>query len=174
MEVDSNPNDGLSNSTDETTIISETNTTPFNTSNSMSIKSEAGSDLRERILNHIAGVSGIHFKSQQLGEPELSFDVKRNIVEEVLNRSYATFLSRFGLHLLPEHLPYFDNPPECETYEVHFYVNQLKSTQCKPATKVSRYTARVKVVNYVELECPKFSQGMENIYFLTARVLLSL
>ena len=91
-------------------------------------------DLRERIFSHLSDCQDVHFKSQQLGEPELSVSEKRSILEDVLNRNHGIFLSRFGHRLLPEHLSYFDSPSDKESYEVQFYLSRLKgrkvSTEC--------------------------------------------
>lgn len=95
--------------------------------------------IREKMLDHIANKTDVHFKSQQLGEPDLSFSEKRSIAENVLNQSHSTFLSRFGNNLLMEHLPYFANSVDEESYEVQYYINKLKSCQCKPVSNASTY-----------------------------------
>lgn len=94
-------------------------------------------NLKESILDHIACLNNIYFKSQQIGEPELDFNEKRAIVQNILNRSHSTFLSRFGNYLLPEHLLYFENASDSNTYEIQYYVKKLKKCQCKPVSKVS-------------------------------------
>lgn len=94
-------------------------------------------NLRDRILSHLASCDDIHFKSQQIGDPELSSDEKKCILVSVLDRSHGTFLSRFGHRLLPEHLEYFDEPADQKSYEVEFYLNKLKRTKCKPVSHVS-------------------------------------
>ncbi|KAL1139648.1 hypothetical protein AAG570_006626 [Ranatra chinensis] len=59
------------------------------------------------MLVHLCDRSDAHFKSQQLGEPELTRHQKWQIAEELLNKSKPQFLARFAQHLLPEHTRYF-------------------------------------------------------------------
>lgn len=106
-----------------------------NESTSNTLKS--ANEIRERMLDHLASKTDIYFKSQQLGEPDLSFLEKRAVAEKVLNQSQSTFLSRFGNNILVEHLVFFANPNDEESYEVQYYVNKLRSNECKTITEVS-------------------------------------
>lgn len=99
-------------------------------------KEEKPPSLRDHILSHLISCDDVHFKSQQIGDPELTMDEKKKILESVLDRSFSTFLSRFGHSLLPEHLEYFEKPNENESYEVQFYLDKLRKNNCKPVTKV--------------------------------------
>lgn len=99
-------------------------------------KEEIPPSLRDRILSHLISCDDVRFKSQQIGDPDLTIDEKKKILESVLDRSFSTFLSRFGHSLLPEHLEYFEKPNESESYEVQFYLEKLRRNRCKPVTKV--------------------------------------
>lgn len=102
----------------------------------LTTKEKKRRDLCNDLLDHLSRSQRAHFKSQQLGEPDLSKKEKREIAESILNRSYSLFLSRFGTHLLERHLEYFVECSVEERYEVEFYLNKLKKNHCKPITKV--------------------------------------
>lgn len=81
-------------------------------------------DLRNEILDHISANTEAHFKSQQIGEPELTVTEKRSIAENLLNKSASLFLSRFGQYLTYEHFEFFKNCPEEDQYVVSHYLKQ--------------------------------------------------
>ena len=120
-------------------------------------------NLVKNIVNIICSEKRAFFCSQQIGEPDLSYEQKAEIVESVLNESHINFLSRFGSYLTPEELKYFENnsyTPE-ENYEIKFYLNEIRKTHYgrKKLVKNRRYAAMQKMLketNYfsdVEMMC---------------------
>lgn len=79
-------------------------------------------NLEEEILNHVAN-SKATFKSQQKGEPELTYEEKRAIAEQLLKNNHCSFLSKFGHYLKVEYLNYFSSS---EDYETVYHVNRLQ------------------------------------------------
>lgn len=108
-------------------------------------------DQQKNIIDQVVSSEGVHFKSQQIGDPELQDTEKRKIVEDVLNRSHGLFLSKFGQHLCQEHLEFFSKPNEAEQYEVDFYLRQLRKNLKKKASKVSVLRISMAVVKKVLL-----------------------
>ncbi|XP_019885173.1 coiled-coil domain-containing protein 97 [Camponotus floridanus] len=78
--------------------------------------------LEEEILNHVANSKAI-FKSQQKGEPELTYKEKRATAENLLKKNHCLFLSKFGHYLKVEHLEYFS---KSEDYETVYHINRLQ------------------------------------------------
>lgn len=78
--------------------------------------------LEEGILNHVANSKAI-FKSQQKGEPELTYEEKRAIAKNLLEKNHCLFLSKFGCYLKVEHLEYFS---KSEDYETVYHINRLQ------------------------------------------------
>ncbi|XP_044748953.1 coiled-coil domain-containing protein 97 [Coccinella septempunctata] len=60
------------------------------------------------ILNHLTGIEQISFKSQQKGEADLTREEKFKIGVDLFSKNKLQFLLRFGDHLHPEHLEYFN------------------------------------------------------------------
>ncbi len=85
---------------------------------------------RSALLSALAKCPVAHFKSQQRGEPELTERQRRRLAAEVLERSPALFLARFGAHLAEAHLEYFDSMAEWDT-EVAFHLKRLREEGCK-------------------------------------------
>ncbi|XP_071649771.1 coiled-coil domain-containing protein 97-like [Temnothorax longispinosus] len=79
-------------------------------------------DLKNELLDHLANSKAI-FKSQQKGEPELTFEEKRAIAGKLLEKSHCLFLSKFGHYLKVEHLEYFS---KSQDYETVYHVNRLR------------------------------------------------
>uniref|UniRef100_A0A8D8PY43 Coiled-coil domain-containing protein 97 n=1 Tax=Cacopsylla melanoneura TaxID=428564 RepID=A0A8D8PY43_9HEMI len=88
-------------------------------------------DLRNEILDHISTNTEAHFKSQQIGDPELTMSEKRNIAESILNKSISLFLTRFGKYLSHEQIELFQNCPTEDEYTVQFYLEQSKRENLK-------------------------------------------
>lgn len=78
--------------------------------------------LEEEILNHVANSKAI-FKSQQKGEPELTYEEKHAIAKNLLEKNHCLFLSKFGHYLKVEHLEYFS---KSEDYETVYHINRLQ------------------------------------------------
>jgi hypothetical protein len=93
--------------------------------------------LKNAMLDYLANSKVAYFKSQQVEEPELSFEQKRQIAEDILIRNPGQFLSRFGQFLESRHLDYFTEMNEMsENYEVTFYLQQLRRFHCKTTNEV--------------------------------------
>jgi hypothetical protein len=93
--------------------------------------------LKNTMLDHLASSKVAHFKSQQVGEPELSFEQKRQIAEDILIRNPGQFLSRFGQFLQLKHLDYFTELNKMsDNYEVTFHLKQLQRFHCKAKNEV--------------------------------------
>lgn len=73
-------------------------------------------DLRDDFLTHICTENKAFFRSQQIDEPDLTFDSRKEIASEILRKSHSKFLQRFGMNMKKEHLRYFEhqsyNPSE--------------------------------------------------------------
>lgn len=94
-------------------------------------------DLRNEILDHISTNTEAHFKSQQIGDPELTVTEKRTIAENILNKGVGLFLSRFGQYLSYEQLEFFQDSPEEDQYIVTHYL-QLCRKQNSKLNEVSK------------------------------------
>lgn len=66
-------------------------------------------DLKEALLSHICTENKAFFKSQQINDPELNYDERKEIAMEILHKSHSKFLQRFGMSLKQEHLKYFES-----------------------------------------------------------------
>lgn len=82
----------------------------------------------EDILNCLIYNKDVYFKSQQIGEEELSINEKREIVSKIFSSCKSTFLCRFGKHLKEDHLEYFKQflTDENDGYAVGYYISDLK------------------------------------------------
>lgn len=93
--------------------------------------------LQNAMLDHLASSEVAHFKDQQRGEPELSFEQKRQIAEDILKHSAGQFLARFGKFLQAQHLDYFTElNAVSENYEISFHLEQLQRFYCKGTNEV--------------------------------------
>jgi len=93
--------------------------------------------LQNAMLDHLARSEVAHFKDQQRGEPELSFEQKRQIADDILKHSPGQFLARFGKFLQAQHLDYFTELNAVpENYEISFHLNQLHRFHCKGTNEV--------------------------------------
>lgn len=82
----------------------------------------------EDILNCLIYNKHVYFKSQQIGEDELSVMEKREIASKIFSLCKSTFLCRFGKHLKEDHLEYFKQflTDENDGYAVGYYIADLK------------------------------------------------
>ncbi|KAL7635222.1 UNVERIFIED_CONTAM: hypothetical protein RMT77_014209 [Armadillidium vulgare] len=94
--------------------------------------------LRERIIDHIAKRTDIVVKSQQRHEPDLSYEERKTITDDILDKSPSQFLYRFGKHLKREHFLYFNSFSENE--EVNFYLEEAQK-------QLNESTQRLKMRN---------------------------
>lgn len=91
-------------------------------STDFSLSNVTHDDLKEEMLNYVSNSAAI-FKSQQKGEPELTFEEKRVIAKKLFEKNCCLFLSKFGHYLKEEHLEYFS---ENEDYETAYHINRLR------------------------------------------------
>lgn len=111
--------------------------------------SQSNTSLKDTLLDHLANSKVAHFKSQQVEEPELSFEQKRQIAEDILIHNPGQFLSRFGQFLQSQHLDYFTEiNKRCESYEVTFYLQQLRRFHCKTSNEVIHLNS-ILVINII-------------------------
>lgn len=96
---------------------------------SITLDSSSGEDpaksdsIKAQMLDRVANTDA-HFKHQQRGEPDLTFDEKRTIADEILQRNPGTFLSRFSKYLALEDLSYFKDMRD--DYTVNFFVKEVE------------------------------------------------
>jgi hypothetical protein len=140
----------------EVKTISDASETCDKTENgSLSVSMEdddthSSTSLMNSMLDHLANSKVAHFKSQQVGEPELSFEQKRQIAEDILIRNPGQFLSRFGQFLQSQHLDYFAEMNKLsENYEVTFYLQQLRRFHCKTTNEVIHLN-RILIVSLIK------------------------
>ena len=104
--------------------------------------SEVTVSIRDLIIQKVAGSDG-YFKSQQRGEPDLSYKEKYDIADKLLKEKPSTFLSRFGKYLSEADLKYFESMKD--DYMITFHLEELKqiNDDKKNKTKVRnrRYEA---------------------------------
>lgn len=115
-----------------------------------SIDVNADLELKTEMIKFVAVENKAHFKSQQIDDAELDLNERIAVLEEVLKRSHATFLSRFGSFLNPDHYQYFEHQhyhPE-EKYEIQHYLDDLRQMQLKfnIAVRNRRYDALQKLL----------------------------
>jgi hypothetical protein len=93
--------------------------------------------FQNAMLDHLANSKVAHFKDQQRGEPELSFEQKRQIAEAILKHNPGQFLERFGKFLQAQDLDYFTElNAVSENYEISFHLKQLQRFHCKGTIEV--------------------------------------
>ncbi|KAG8189958.1 hypothetical protein JTE90_009097 [Oedothorax gibbosus] len=78
--------------------------------------------VKESILDSVAKGQGF-FKSQQVGEKDLTFSEKRDIAADLLSKNVPLFLQRYWKFIKLEDTSYFDS---LDCYEVKFYVDEIK------------------------------------------------
>lgn len=100
-------------------------------------------EVRCSMLDYLLSNEKAHFKSQHKDDPELSDVEKRKIAEDLLERSPAQFLSRFGQFLSEDHLLYFSGDAvrhKNEAYEIGFHLRRLQRFNCKATHNVSFFS----------------------------------
>ena len=103
--------------------------------------------LRHAVLDAVAK-SDAHFRHQQRGEPDLTFDEKWEIAAELLDRKPAIFLSRFGKHISSENAAYFE--PLKHDYVIDFHLKEIEKLhndkKNRTVVRNRRYEAMKKLV----------------------------
>ncbi|XP_075555600.1 coiled-coil domain-containing protein 97 [Dermacentor variabilis] len=106
---------------------------------------DAAAEQRRQILDTVAASEGF-FKHQQRGEPDLSYEEKREIAEKTLDSNVPLFLQRYAKFLYREDASYFEALRTVD-YEVDFHVREIerrsrdRSRQLSVQTKNRRYEA---------------------------------
>jgi hypothetical protein len=107
--------------------------------------------LQNAMLDHLANSRVAHFKDQQREEPELSFEQKRQIADDILKHNPGQFLERFGKFLQAHHLDYFtETNAVSQNYEISFHLKQLQRFHCKGTNEVRRCLA-THLIKYMRL-----------------------
>lgn len=86
-------------------------------------------DLKDALLTHICVENKAFFRHQQIDEPEMNYEERREIAAEILRKSHPKFLQRFGMNMKKEHLRYF----ESQTY------NSIDDGEVKESLKHINY-----------------------------------
>lgn len=104
--------------------------------------------MKNSLLDCVAKSDGF-FKSQQVGEPDLTFTEKREIAGNLLVKSLPLFLERYWKFIKIEDVPYFDAYKS--NYDVNFYVNEILMLNNTKTNKVRiknrRYEALKRMVD---------------------------
>uniref|UniRef100_A0A131XHE4 Putative vacuolar protein n=1 Tax=Hyalomma excavatum TaxID=257692 RepID=A0A131XHE4_9ACAR len=107
---------------------------------------DAAAEQRRQILDTVAASEGF-FKHQQRGEPDLSYEEKREIAEKTLDGNVPLFLQRYARFLYKEDASYFEALRRVD-YEVDFHVREIerrsrrdRSRELSVQTKNRRYEA---------------------------------
>jgi len=105
-------------------------------------------EMVDKLLDKIANSEMAHFKSQQRGEPDLTFAEKRHVAKSILEKGPQHFLARFHKQLDVSDTGYFEQ--FCGTYEIDFYLKEIHKSNSKAAkirVKNRRYEALKRLVN---------------------------
>lgn len=108
-------------------------------SHSVNNLTELSKNTEQEILDTVAKSSAI-FKSQQKDDPELSFNEKRKIAEDLLYKNHHQFLSRFGKNLKAHLLNYFTE--KYDDYETTYHVKKLTRYLNNETRKIDRKNRR--------------------------------
>ncbi|GBM97112.1 hypothetical protein AVEN_52525-1 [Araneus ventricosus] len=79
-------------------------------------------EMKESILDSVAESKGF-FKSQQVGEKDLTVSEKREIASNLLRENVPLFLQRYWKYIKLEDIDYFSAH---ESYEVKFYLTEIR------------------------------------------------
>lgn len=122
-------------------------------------ESEAASidrdEQRRQILDTVAASDGF-FKHQQRNEPDLTYEEKRKIAEEILDSNTALFLQRFSRYLYCEDASYFE-PLRRTDYEVDFYLRELERKRQRRGLSVQTKNRRYEALQRLQSEGDYFS-----------------
>lgn len=108
----------------------ETATEP--TGNHTTIANTDREKLRNEMISHVAQENKAYFRSQQINDPDISLEERKNIVEQFLNDGNEKFLARFGNFITLNHLAYFEwkdgqESPENDTdYELKYFLKNIR------------------------------------------------
>ena len=119
---------------------------------------ESQEDLNQvrSMLTRIARSDAV-VKSQQRGEPDLTFDEKVGILEEVLERKPGSFLMRFGKYLAEEDLQNFEHL--MGDYEIDFRLTEVKNIIDSKKTKTGIRNRRYECLQRLMKDSDYFSEA---------------
>jgi len=104
----------------------------------------------ESIIRTAANSRGF-FKHQQRDEPDLTVQDKEKLARDMISSRPAVFLQRFGQYLSEEQLEYFEGEGTEDNYEVQYYLQKARESQCKlnqhRKVKNRRYLAMKKMLD---------------------------
>uniref|UniRef100_A0A1B0GIY0 CCD97-like C-terminal domain-containing protein n=1 Tax=Lutzomyia longipalpis TaxID=7200 RepID=A0A1B0GIY0_LUTLO len=115
------------------------------------LNTEYMDDLRLKIIQNICTNDKVFFKSQQIDDPDLTADEKKEIVLDLFNKKDSIFLSRFGSYINNEYLIYFELKKYTgdEEYIIRQHLEKLKRwhKNRKVEIKNRRYAAMQKMIS---------------------------
>ena len=95
-------------------------------------------EIKSGIISKIAKSDG-HFKHQERGDPDLTFDEKLKLCTDIFTRKPIQFLTQYGSYLNKENLKYF-----LDTYAdnatIQYQVEQLSCSL--KISSASQYTVK--------------------------------
>lgn len=105
-------------------------------------------EVKKRIVEQVASGKGF-FKSQQVGDEDLTFEEKQAIACHLLDTNIPLFMQRYWKDIQVEDLSFFSS--RADNYEVKFYMKEIQKYQNSKKKKVCirnrRYEALKKMVN---------------------------
>ncbi|KAK3512138.1 hypothetical protein QTP70_031262 [Hemibagrus guttatus] len=116
---------------------------------------DKGSSSLEAMVSAIV-LSGSPVKSQQLGEPDLTVEEKKQLLMEQYNSKPVVFLERYHTHLKPEHLEAFLHiGSDCRT---QYYCNEVQKRASNSANKTRVRNHRYAALRALQKEGQYFSE----------------
>lgn len=111
------------------------------------VKNEA--ILRSELIDHLVKQKQVFFCYQQNGDPDFTYEERKSIAEDLLDKNILKFLHRFGRFLSLTHLKYFEeikNLPQtgidkCNKKELCIFLDSLKKNKNNKIIKNRRYYA---------------------------------
>ncbi|XP_034154342.2 coiled-coil domain-containing protein 97 isoform X1 [Pangasianodon hypophthalmus] len=116
---------------------------------------DKGSSLLDGMLSAIVD-SGSPVKSQQLGEPDLTMEEKKQLLLEQYNTKPVVFLERYHTHLKPKHLEAFSHvSSDCRT---QYYCTEVQKRASSSANKTRVRNHRYAALRALQKEGQYFSE----------------
>ncbi|XP_053348327.1 coiled-coil domain-containing protein 97 [Clarias gariepinus] len=101
-------------------------------------------------------ISGSPVKSQQMGEPDLTMEEKKQLLMEQYNTKPVVFLERYHTHLKPEHLVAFSHVSgDCRT---QYYCTEVQKRASRSANKTRVRNHRYAALRALQKEGQYFSE----------------
>lgn len=104
--------------------------------------------LRDDMIDTLVTEDRVFFRSQQINDPDLTANERRDIATGILNDSKEKFLSRFGNYIKLEHLAYFEEAND-RSYELNCILRTVRShlTNHARIIKNRRYAAMQQLID---------------------------